>query len=68
MLSSMTPLSSGMSVDGFKNGGFENMLSKCAHALLLTSGISTFCSALSALKPLIIPPKIPRAVPCDRGN
>lgn len=60
--SSITPCSSATPLEGFKNGGNENKLSKCASFSLQRPRGSILFSALPPLKPLTTLPKIPEAV------
>lgn len=67
MLRLMTSLSSVLAVEGFKNGGLENMLSNCGKSFLQASLICMFLSCLPPIKPLNIPPKIPGDVSCGHS-
>jgi hypothetical protein len=62
--SSTLSWSSVTAAEGFKNGGLENKLSKCAKPLLLTSVRYASCSSIPASELLILPAKSPGAASC----
>lgn len=64
MLRSIMLSSPGKVMDGFRNGGLENITSRFAKLFVEASERSAPCSTFPAWNPLIIPLKIRGATPC----